>query len=254
MLPESTDAWNDNVAAGKFSDGGSEVQDIISKRAPFILVWGTPFFFLFLLLIGAICWFISYPDIVVVPAKLISINAPRPVVCLSGGRLSGLNVSDDQVVQKGQILGLIESASNCTEDTLVAPISGKVAFVSLVQSNQQFQSNQILCYIKPENSQYFVQVEIPQNSFGGVRVGQEIQLKFASYPYREYGMVRGRVDFIAHIPLDSVYTGRVVLYNGLITSNGKRIPFDDGLRATGEIITQERRLLQRLFSPISQRQ
>jgi len=35
---------------------------------------------------------------------------------------------------------------------LIAPVDGKVTFVSLIQENQQLQSNQTICYINPENS------------------------------------------------------------------------------------------------------
>ncbi len=39
-----------------FAEHGNEVEEIISKKPPFIVRWGTLFFFILLLMIGAISW------------------------------------------------------------------------------------------------------------------------------------------------------------------------------------------------------
>jgi HlyD family secretion protein len=130
---------------------------------------------------------------------------------------------------------------------LVASASGKVAFDTFVQENQQMRNGQLLCFIKPENSTYYAEMHIPQYNFGKVRTGMTVLLKFPSYPFQEYGAVRGRVDFISHIPSDSGYLAKVVLSPGLVTNRGQAIQYRDGLQANAEILTDEKRLLMRLF-------
>lgn len=130
---------------------------------------------------------------------------------------------------------------------LIAPIDGKVSFASFMQENQQLQTGQTVCFINPENSEYFAQIFIPQTNFGKVAVGQKVLLKFNSYPYQEYGYVNGKVDFISHIPTDSGYLARIDFSNGLITTYNKQVQYRDGLTADAEIITKDLRLLERFY-------
>jgi multidrug efflux pump subunit AcrA (membrane-fusion protein) len=130
---------------------------------------------------------------------------------------------------------------------LAAPVDGKIAFATFLQENQQLQTNQIICFINPENSQYYAEVYIPQSNFGKVKTGQEVLLKFYAYPFQEYGSVKGTIDFISNISTDSGYLAKVILPDGLNTNYKKQIQFRDGLTAQGEIITANMRLLQRFY-------
>jgi HlyD family secretion protein len=130
---------------------------------------------------------------------------------------------------------------------LIAPIAGNISFSSFLQENQQLQNNQSICFINPPNSEYYAAVNIPQNNFGKIKQGQKVLLKFSSYPSEEFGSIEGRLDFISHIPTDSGYLAKVVLPAGLITNYNKPLQFRNGLKADGDIITQNMRLIQRFF-------
>lgn len=130
---------------------------------------------------------------------------------------------------------------------LIAPISGSVAFAAFMQENQQLQANQIICFVNPGNSEYYAQIFIPQFNFGKVALGQKVLLKFQSYPFQEYGAVKGKIAFISHIPTDSGYLAKVILPDGLFTNYKKQIQYRDGLTAQSEIITKDLRLLQRFY-------
>jgi HlyD family secretion protein len=130
---------------------------------------------------------------------------------------------------------------------LISPVAGKIAFSGFIQEHQQLHLNQTICYVNPENSQYYAEVYIPQFNLGKVRTGQQVLLKFASYPFQEYGSLMGKIDFISTIPSDSGYLARVDLSNGLITSYNKPIQYREGLSGEGEIITQNLRLPQRFY-------
>ena len=98
-----------------FADHGNEIEEIISKKPPMIVRWGTALLFLFLLFIGIISWFIKYPDIIQAPAKLTSINASKPIITLINGKLIKLNIGENQSVSKNQIVGFIESTADHLE-------------------------------------------------------------------------------------------------------------------------------------------
>lgn len=130
---------------------------------------------------------------------------------------------------------------------LIAPTSGKIAFATFLQENQQLQANQIICFVNPQNTQCYAEVYIPQTNFGKIKLGQQVLLKFPSYPFQEYGSVKGTIDFISNISTDSGYLAKVNLINGLQTSYNKQVQYREGLQAQGEIITKDMRLLQRFY-------
>lgn len=418
------------IEVPQFSDLRSEAaSEIISENPGFLIRYGTSIFLVVLILIGFACWFIQYPDIVSTTAKLTSINAPKPVIAITAGKLIRIKVNENQKVVKGEILGNIESIANPDEvlnleenlDTissllerdnvtsinnyfgkhysslgelqenyqsflqsyrtfrdyiangfflnkinmlyadqkrlqkqqdqllrqkdiqqqdlelaqktfdaneklkkekvisdleyrtekskllnkeatipqinsgllsneaqqtekqkeifelgntirqqreifrqavnsmktavnewkknylLIAPVEGKVSFNSFIQENQQISINQTICYINPENTTFYAEMRVPQGNFGKVKAGQKVLMKFSAYPYAEFGSVEGEVNFISQIAADSGYLAKVILPKGLKTNYNKHIQFREGLVANCEIITENMRLLERLY-------
>ncbi len=406
-----------------------EVRDIISHKPGFLIRYGNVMFLIVLILIIVACWLIRYPDIVSGKAVLSSLNAPKPVIAKMDGKLVMLNVTENQPVHEGDILGFMEStakhenvlklfsyldtlsallfANNETglinqkeasftnlgelqqpfqtftqsfavysnyiadgffvkkatmltadkafllqqnkilnaqkelqqqdavlaqktfamNDTLMkqkvisaleyrneqskylskqqavpqinssilanengqndkdkeiselknttlqqkavfmqalqtlksnvdewkrkyiltATADGTVSLTSFLEVNETVKNGQTICYISSGGNSYYAQMLIPQANFGKVKQGEQVLLKFQAYPNAEWGSVLGRVDFISHIPSDSGYLAKIALPNGLITDYSKPIQYHDGLVATGEIITADRRLLQQLY-------
>ena len=151
-----------------------------------------------------------------------------------------------------QVLGTFESQLQewCQKYLLLAPIDGRISFSGFLQENQQLKADQTICFVDPGNAAYYMEMNISQNSFGKVKTGQEVLLKFSAYPYQEYGAVDGKLDFISGIATDSGYLAKVVLPKGLTTNYQKQIHFREGLTAQGEIITENRRLLERFYNSV----
>jgi multidrug efflux pump subunit AcrA (membrane-fusion protein) len=163
-----------------------------------------------------------------------------------------LQLENDIAQQKGIFIQALHTLKAQLQDwknkyLLTAPVDGKIAYATFLQQNQQLQNNQIICFVNPENSQYYAEVYIPQTNFGKVKINQEVLLKFSAYPFQEYGSVKGTIDFISNISTDSGYLAKVILPYGLNTNYKKQIQFRDGLTAQGEIITANMRLLQRFY-------
>ena len=114
ILPPDNGHTNESVFTIKntFSEHGNEIEEIISKKLPFIVRWGTVYFFFLLALIGLISWFIKYPDIVVARARLNSVNAPKEVITRTEGKLIKIVIKENEKVEAGQILGYMESIAN----------------------------------------------------------------------------------------------------------------------------------------------
>lgn len=438
-MPEEYINWNKTTVKGENGQAplraeerkrelrSDNFQEIVSHRPGFLVQWGNVIFLVLLFLIVGACWFIRYPDLIQAPAKLTSINAPKPVICLQPGKLVKLLVTQNEEVVKGQPIGYLESTAdhleilnlsglldlldqqpdssdlikydfegnykrlgelqpafqtfaqslitfrnylpdgfyekrkllldreksnleklqatllqqrelqeqdlNLTKKTfkanetlnkekvisdfdyrleqskliskqlslpqinsaiinnnsqltskereildlqnsidqqagifsqaihtltsqvsewkrkyiLTSAISGRVEFASFIQENQELKAGEVICFVNPGNSHYFAELEIPQVNFGKVEVGQNVLLKFSSYPFQEFGSVNGEIGFISTIAGEKGYLAKVNLTNGLITSNKKQIQYREGLTANAEIITKDTRLLERFY-------
>jgi HlyD family secretion protein len=75
-----------------------------------------------------------------------------------------------------------------------------------------------------------------------------VLLKFRAYPFQEFGSVKGKIEFISNAPSDSGYLAKLILPEGLITNYKKTIQYRTGLSMQADIITDNRRLLERFFS------
>lgn len=131
---------------------------------------------------------------------------------------------------------------------LTATTAGKVYFSSFLQENQNLSIEQEVFFVATKNEQEFGEVNISQYNFGKVKRGQKVFIKFNAYPFSEFGMVEGKIDFISEIPLkDSVFLGKILLPKGLITNYGKKLTYKTGMTAQADIITEDSRLIERFF-------
>lgn len=149
-----------------------------------------------------------------------------------------------------QALNTLQSAARAWQAkyVLLAPVSGRVFFPGVVQENQTVAVSQELFYVAPPSTDYVGELRVPQQNAGKVRVGQDVVVKFAGFPYQEFGAVRGRITAIAGIALkDSVFLARVALPKGLKTTYGHSLAYKTGMTASADIITADTRLLEKLF-------
>ncbi|MFN9999146.1 MAG: HlyD family secretion protein [bacterium] len=130
---------------------------------------------------------------------------------------------------------------------LKAPISGKVNFMIPIQENQYLKLGKSLGFINPPNSMYYAEVILPQNNFGKIDAGQEVQLRFDAYPYQEWGCVIGKLDYTSEFATDSGFLAHILLINGLKTNQHKFLHYRDGLKAEAFIITLDMRLFERFY-------
>jgi len=160
---------------------------------------------------------------------------------------------DNQVrEEKGKFLQALNSLISATEDwkskyVLAASQSGKVLFSGIVQENHVLSANQEVFEINPGEGGFFGEMKISQGNLGKVREGQKVLIKLKSYPFEEYGMLKGKIAYISDVPYkDSIYFSKVdfSLKQG---SNLKRpIHLKQGMMADAEIITQDATMMQRL--------
>lgn len=134
------------------------------------------------------------------------------------------------------------------EHVLSAPQGGTVVYAGIIQLGQHVEIGQEVFYVNPGSTDFFGEVNVPQYNMGKVKVGQEVLVKLDSYPFEEYGVLRGRVGQLNRVPYrDSVFLSRVDIGPLVRYEN---IQLTTGMVGTAEIITEDASLLQRLMRNI----
>lgn len=145
-----------------------------------------------------------------------------------------------------------ESDTWMMQHILIAPVAGKVNFAGIVQENQNLQSGQEVFVINPGNTDFFGEVQIPQYNMGKIKIGASTLVKLRSYPYEQYGMIRGKLTYISDVAYrDSVFVAKVSFEHFENKDPDRKIVLKNGMQADAEIITEESSLLQRFFRNIT---
>lgn len=160
---------------------------------------------------------------------------------------------DNQVQEeRSKFLQALNSLISNAEDwkskyVLSASQAGKLSYAGIIQQNQVLSPNQEVFYIDPGNEAFFGEMTISQNNMGKVKEGQQVLVKLRSYPFEEYGMIRGRIRYIADVPYkDSVFISKVDFKIRNSSDMKKPIHLKQGMMADAEIITQDATILQRI--------
>jgi len=134
---------------------------------------------------------------------------------------------------------------------LVAPQNGTVTFNSFWKQNQYIKSGDKVLAIVPANKGDIVgKIQLPVEGSGKVQVGQAVNIKVSGYPYLEFGMLKGWIRNKSLVTNDNNYTLEVSLSKGLRTTTGQELKFTGELTGTAEIITEDRSLFERFYSPL----
>lgn len=132
---------------------------------------------------------------------------------------------------------------------LRSSIGGQASFMQLWSVNQTVNAGENVFVIIPDKERgYIGKLKAPALNSGKIRTGQEVHIRLANYPDREFGMLKGVVKTISLIPdKDGNLFIDVSLPKGLETSYNKQIIFQQEMSGTAEIVTEDLRLIERLL-------
>lgn len=146
--------------------------------------------------------------------------------------------------------------------SVVAPISGVFTDVS-AEVGEEVKPDQVIATMIRADSKVEAEFYVPASRAGLVKPNQAVILKFHTYPYLRYGVMRGRVLATSLSttsrtnpnakpqPDEPTFRVRVGL-NTLPESNaGLRLDLKPGLTIQGEIVVGEERLYQWLLEQFS---
>jgi hypothetical protein len=133
--------------------------------------------------------------------------------------------------------------------TLKSSIAGEVTFLQVWTENQTITSGDNVFSIIPTTQKGFVgKVKAPALNSGKIKIGQQVNIRLANFPDREFGVLKGEIKNISLVPdKEGNLLIDVVLPKGLLSSYKKQIPFQQEMKGSAEIITEDLRLLERIL-------
>jgi HlyD family secretion protein len=133
---------------------------------------------------------------------------------------------------------------------IVSPINGRVSFNQFWNINQEVKAGEEVFAINPsskENELLFCKTVIESRHAAKVQIGQAVIIKLAAYPFERFGILRATIAEISALPKEDKFAVVLKLSNGLQTNYHKTLTFKPQMQGTAEIITEDLRLLERLF-------
>lgn len=135
-----------------------------------------------------------------------------------------------------------------------APVSGIVKGLAVNTVGAVVMPGETLMEIVPMDGDLVVQVKIPPQHIGHLKIGQAVKVKLSSYDFARYGLIDGSLQHISATTFsgeggERYYQGRIHLHKNYVGTNAQNLIFP-GMTVMAEIITGEKTILQYLLKPI----
>lgn len=173
------------------------------------------------------------------------------IINLKENRRDGTNQKSNSLKEKIEIL-LSKIQDWKQQYLIIAPMSGQVSFPTLLNKNQFIKNGQELMTIIPAGGvgQLVGNALLPMDNSGKVEVGMIANIRLNGYPYQEFGVIESKVKSKSSIPQNGTYLLELSLPSELITTYDKPIPFQQEMEGIANIITEDRRILERIFDRV----
>jgi len=132
--------------------------------------------------------------------------------------------------------------------SFIAPVSGKLVWLEKIHQNQFIEVGKSLFAITTNNEKFIALATIPATGFGKIQTGQKARIKLNNYPTYEFGHLEGIVSKLTEIPNENTYQVEITLKNGMTSSYNKLLAFTPEMTGTAEIVTDDLRVIQRIFN------
>jgi HlyD family secretion protein len=138
---------------------------------------------------------------------------------------------------------------------LKASISGKITFTNYWAENQNIPvGGEIFSIVPGRESEVIGKAQLPVARSGKVKVGQKVNIRLENFPENEYGILRGIVNNISLVPVQSgetaCYAVEIDLPDRLVTTYRKELPSLPNMQGRADIVTEDISLLERFILPV----
>ncbi len=165
-----------------------------------------------------------------------------------------INEDKENVILERNVLQSFFQLKKAVKDwelnyVLRSSISGKLSYLQIWKENQTVSVGENIFSIIPISSNdYIGKVKALAQNSGKLKIGQEVTIRLANYPDREYGVLKGKVKSISLTPdKEGNLLLDISLPNGLKTSYDKKLLFQQEMSGSAEIVTEDLCLLERIL-------
>lgn len=135
----------------------------------------------------------------------------------------------------------------------VAPIAGKVSLSKIWSEQLTIKAGEEAMAIAPlqntatTGNEIIGKARLPVAGAGKVQIGNRAGIRLDAYSSPEYGVLEVVVAGLSEVPQEEAYQLDLYLPAGLTTSYGKKLAFRQEMTGQARIITEERRVLDRII-------
>ena len=225
-----------------------EMQEIIGQIPNWLVRWGNVVIFGIVIMLLLTSYTVRYPDIITAQALINAREQPQKVTWF----ITDPNITYRQAVKDGQqvrvgdtLLAEIDGNRKITTPIL-SKVSGQTYLLKGIDNNPKA----FMLLVVPPVANYEVQLRLPVKGAGKIKVGQRTLIRLDAYPSNEFGFVEGKIASIVPVSLDNHYRANVTLTKGLMTNTGHTLPVQPLLQGTAEVMLDDKRLFERIFSTL----
>jgi len=157
----------------------------------------------------------------------------------------------------------IQQASIQRESTssLISPIDGRATSMN-IKLHQEVKRGDLLFTVYPLEPKYEASILVPSRLYGDLKLNQEIMIKYSAFPFRRYGIYKGRIKelpkTITHHQDNSspvyisepFYRVKVAINDQSLSYNNETYHLTSGLVFNADIVLSKQPLIEALLFPI----
>ncbi|MCP3930718.1 MAG: HlyD family efflux transporter periplasmic adaptor subunit [Bacteroidetes bacterium] len=136
-----------------------------------------------------------------------------------------------------------------SENLVTSPIRGVVSFTNTFLAEQSYveKGTELLVILPLTETEIVGIIDLPVSGSGKVKNEQKAIIKMHGYPALDFGTITGQIVRKGKIASEGVIPVEVTFPQGLMTSRNLELPFEQEMTGTAEIITDEKRFIERIF-------
>jgi HlyD family secretion protein len=143
-----------------------------------------------------------------------------------------------------------------------APANGTIFDLEIEKPGAVVQTSQAIAQIAPAKTPLILRAQMPSQESGFLKLGMPVKLKFDAYSFQDYGVVEGRLSWVAPTSRSiqtaqgaiEVFDIEVTLDRPYLQHQGRKIPMTAGQTASAEVIVRQRRVIDFILDPFKKLQ
>ncbi len=141
---------------------------------------------------------------------------------------------------------VLQSANGSEEEkVIIAESAGIISELYFKNTGQYIRESDLLCTIIPTNTKLYFDITVANKNVGFIEEHMQIKYKIDAFPYKDYGVLSGKVTAISPSAVYDEKLGFVYHVHGsferpYLEINGKTYPIKPGMTATAELVTEKK--------------